>query len=202
MPVWSFSGRWFTVSFSSHDRHIGHWILTGSTPKGKPQNSLRFFQHTNLWSMDWLRSNLLLITVTVCAGCSGHRQPEGHVDAVQRNPIPVEEGQTRLCKFRNKTLTVLKAKHLFILIWLSTRCCTILFCCFLFPTFVQVVWLCTCIASTLLGLDLGLAVGLGVELISVVLRTQLYVSGHQHSVYKKLFLFAISCQFLSNLDRL
>ncbi|XP_053270640.1 chloride anion exchanger [Pleuronectes platessa] len=35
-----------------------------------------------------------------------------------------------------------------------------------------VVWLCTCIASILLGLDLGLAAGLGVELISVVLRTQ------------------------------
>ncbi|KAF6724251.1 Chloride anion exchanger [Oryzias melastigma] len=35
-----------------------------------------------------------------------------------------------------------------------------------------VVWLCTCTASILLGLDLGLAVGLGVELISVVLRVQ------------------------------
>ncbi|XP_041636765.1 chloride anion exchanger-like [Cheilinus undulatus] len=35
-----------------------------------------------------------------------------------------------------------------------------------------VVWLGTCIASILLGLDLGLAVGLGVELISVVLRAQ------------------------------
>ncbi|KAM9327707.1 LOW QUALITY PROTEIN: chloride anion exchanger-like [Pholidichthys leucotaenia] len=35
-----------------------------------------------------------------------------------------------------------------------------------------VVWVVTCIASILLGLDLGLAVGLGVELISVVLRTQ------------------------------
>ncbi|XP_076577954.1 chloride anion exchanger-like [Chaetodon auriga] len=35
-----------------------------------------------------------------------------------------------------------------------------------------VVWLVTCIASILLGLDLGLAVGLGVELISVVLRAQ------------------------------
>lgn len=37
----------------------------------------------------------------------------------------------------------------------------------------QTVWLVTCIASILLGLDLGLAVGLGVELVSVVLRTQL-----------------------------
>ena len=47
----------------------------------------------------------------------------------------------------------------------------------MFLTFVrvQVVWLCTCIASILLGLDLGLAAGLGVELISVVLRTQLLV---------------------------
>ncbi|KAL3048590.1 hypothetical protein OYC64_007192 [Pagothenia borchgrevinki] len=35
-----------------------------------------------------------------------------------------------------------------------------------------VVWLATCIASIFLGLDLGLAVGLGVELISVVLRAQ------------------------------
>ncbi|TKS91044.1 Chloride anion exchanger [Collichthys lucidus] len=35
-----------------------------------------------------------------------------------------------------------------------------------------VVWIGTCIASILLGLDLGLAVGLGVELVSVVLRTQ------------------------------
>lgn len=40
-------------------------------------------------------------------------------------------------------------------------------------TFAQVVWLGTCIASILLGLDLGLAVGLGVELVSVVVRTQL-----------------------------
>lgn len=38
---------------------------------------------------------------------------------------------------------------------------------------VQVVWLGTCIAAILLGLDLGLAVGLGVELLSVVLRAQL-----------------------------
>lgn len=35
-----------------------------------------------------------------------------------------------------------------------------------------VVWIVTCIASILLGLDLGLAVGLGVELINVVLRVQ------------------------------
>lgn len=35
-----------------------------------------------------------------------------------------------------------------------------------------VVWICTCVASILLGLDLGLAAGLGVELISVVLRAQ------------------------------
>ncbi|KAI3366982.1 hypothetical protein L3Q82_009616 [Scortum barcoo] len=34
------------------------------------------------------------------------------------------------------------------------------------------VWLATCIGAILLGLDLGLAVGLGVELISVVLRVQ------------------------------
>ncbi|XP_076006416.1 chloride anion exchanger-like [Genypterus blacodes] len=35
-----------------------------------------------------------------------------------------------------------------------------------------VVWLGTCLASILLGLDLGLAAGLGIELISVVLRAQ------------------------------
>uniref|UniRef100_A0A668RGM6 STAS domain-containing protein n=1 Tax=Oreochromis aureus TaxID=47969 RepID=A0A668RGM6_OREAU len=35
-----------------------------------------------------------------------------------------------------------------------------------------VVWLSSCIGAFLLGLDLGLAVGLGVELISVILRTQ------------------------------
>ncbi|XP_062862352.1 solute carrier family 26 member 3, tandem duplicate 2 [Trichomycterus rosablanca] len=34
------------------------------------------------------------------------------------------------------------------------------------------VWIVTCVASILLGLDLGLAVGLGVELIVVVFRTQ------------------------------
>lgn len=41
------------------------------------------------------------------------------------------------------------------------------------PFFLQVVWLGTCIASILLGLDLGLAAGLSVELLCVVLRTQL-----------------------------
>uniref|UniRef100_A0A8C5EI07 Chloride anion exchanger-like n=1 Tax=Gouania willdenowi TaxID=441366 RepID=A0A8C5EI07_GOUWI len=35
-----------------------------------------------------------------------------------------------------------------------------------------VVWLATCVAAVLLGLDLGLAAGLGVELLSVVLRVQ------------------------------
>ncbi|XP_035772443.1 chloride anion exchanger-like [Neolamprologus brichardi] len=35
-----------------------------------------------------------------------------------------------------------------------------------------VVWLASCIGALLLGLDLGLAAGLGVELISVILRTQ------------------------------
>uniref|UniRef100_A0A3Q3JGB8 STAS domain-containing protein n=1 Tax=Monopterus albus TaxID=43700 RepID=A0A3Q3JGB8_MONAL len=35
-----------------------------------------------------------------------------------------------------------------------------------------VVWIVTCAASVVLGLDLGLAVGVGVELISVILRTQ------------------------------
>ncbi|XP_048124048.1 chloride anion exchanger-like isoform X2 [Alosa alosa] len=35
-----------------------------------------------------------------------------------------------------------------------------------------VVWVVTCVASILLGLDLGLAVGLGIELLVVVFRTQ------------------------------
>uniref|UniRef100_A0A4W5QXZ0 Solute carrier family 26 member 3 n=1 Tax=Hucho hucho TaxID=62062 RepID=A0A4W5QXZ0_9TELE len=35
-----------------------------------------------------------------------------------------------------------------------------------------VVWLVTCLASILLGLDLGLAVGLGIELLTVVFRAQ------------------------------
>ncbi|XP_054480717.1 solute carrier family 26 member 3 [Anoplopoma fimbria] len=35
-----------------------------------------------------------------------------------------------------------------------------------------VVWVGTCLGATLLGLDLGLAVGLGVELLTVVFRTQ------------------------------
>ncbi|XP_070710345.1 chloride anion exchanger-like [Pempheris klunzingeri] len=35
-----------------------------------------------------------------------------------------------------------------------------------------VVWIGTCVAAILLGLDLGLAVGLGVELLSVILRAQ------------------------------
>lgn len=39
------------------------------------------------------------------------------------------------------------------------------------------VWLGTCLAATFLGLDVGLAVGLGVELISVIFRVQLSVSG-------------------------
>uniref|UniRef100_A0AAR2LVY9 SLC26A/SulP transporter domain-containing protein n=1 Tax=Pygocentrus nattereri TaxID=42514 RepID=A0AAR2LVY9_PYGNA len=37
----------------------------------------------------------------------------------------------------------------------------------------QIVWIVTCVASIFLGLDLGLAVGLGVELLVVVFRTQL-----------------------------
>lgn len=44
---------------------------------------------------------------------------------------------------------------------------------FLTIIYVQVVWVGTCAAAILLGLDLGLAAGLGVELLSVVLRAQL-----------------------------
>uniref|UniRef100_A0A3Q0T3D0 Solute carrier family 26 member 3 n=1 Tax=Amphilophus citrinellus TaxID=61819 RepID=A0A3Q0T3D0_AMPCI len=35
-----------------------------------------------------------------------------------------------------------------------------------------VVWVATCLGATLLGLDIGLAVGLGVELLTIVFRTQ------------------------------
>uniref|UniRef100_A0A8B9HI35 Chloride anion exchanger-like n=1 Tax=Astyanax mexicanus TaxID=7994 RepID=A0A8B9HI35_ASTMX len=35
-----------------------------------------------------------------------------------------------------------------------------------------VIWMVTCVASIILGLDLGLAVGIGIELIAVVFRTQ------------------------------
>lgn len=38
---------------------------------------------------------------------------------------------------------------------------------------IQIVWIVTCVASILLGLDIGLAVGLGIEMIAVVFRTQL-----------------------------
>lgn len=40
---------------------------------------------------------LFLYLTPVCPGCLGHHQPEGHADAVQRNRVLVEEGQTRLC---------------------------------------------------------------------------------------------------------
>uniref|UniRef100_A0AAQ5YLI4 STAS domain-containing protein n=1 Tax=Amphiprion ocellaris TaxID=80972 RepID=A0AAQ5YLI4_AMPOC len=48
-----------------------------------------------------------------------------------------------------------------------------------------VVWLGTCILSIFLGLDLGLAAGLGVELISVVLRTQLSLGFNPLRVLRK-----------------
>lgn len=41
------------------------------------------------------------------------------------------------------------------------------------PPSIQIVWIVTFVASILLGLDLGLAVGLGAEMIAVVYRTQL-----------------------------
>lgn len=37
----------------------------------------------------------------------------------------------------------------------------------------QVTWVVTCAAAIILSLELGLAVGLGVELLTVVFRTQL-----------------------------
>ena len=37
----------------------------------------------------------------------------------------------------------------------------------------QVVWVGTCLGAIFLGLDIGLAVGLGVELLTVIFRTQL-----------------------------
>ncbi|XP_061662446.1 chloride anion exchanger-like [Syngnathoides biaculeatus] len=52
-----------------------------------------------------------------------------------------------------------------------------------------VVWLGTCVAAILLGLDLGLAAGLGVELLSVVLRVQfprcsVLANIHSTDIYK------------------
>uniref|UniRef100_A0A668A952 Solute carrier family 26 member 3 n=1 Tax=Myripristis murdjan TaxID=586833 RepID=A0A668A952_9TELE len=44
---------------------------------------------------------------------------------------------------------------------------------FLLEPLPRVVWVGTCVGAILLGLDLGLAVGLGVELLTVVFRTQL-----------------------------
>lgn len=46
--------------------------------------------------------------------------------------------------------------------------------CLLLPS-IQIVWIVTCVGSILLGLDIGLAVGLGIEMIAVVFRTQLWV---------------------------
>lgn len=37
----------------------------------------------------------------------------------------------------------------------------------------QVVWVGTCLGAILLGLDIGLAVGLGLELLTVIFRAQL-----------------------------
>lgn len=57
------------------------------------------------------------------------------------------------------------------------------------------VWLGTCIAAILLGLDLGLAAGLGVELLSVVLRAQLSVSGHHPVTFFDSELYLLSHLF-------
>lgn len=88
----------------------------------------------------------------------------------------MEKGQTRLCKFSHTLRVVIKkdSKAIwyfgnFVLLGNKKKMTNLMF----HTTFAQVVWLGTCIASILLGLDLGLAVGLGVELVSVVVRTQL-----------------------------
>lgn len=49
----------------------------------------------------------------------------------------------------------------------------ILFQCLTSGVCLQVVWVGTCLGAILLGLDLGLVMGLGVELLTVVFRTQL-----------------------------
>lgn len=102
-------------------------------------------------------SNHNFVAATVRPGRGGHREFKGHADAGYRHPIPVEKGQTRLRELscQKRPSEFVQHQH------------------FPFSETTQAVWLGTCIASILLGLDLGLAVGLGVELISVVLRTQL-----------------------------
>lgn len=111
-------------------------------------------------------------------GRLGGGQPKGHVDAVQRNPILMEERQARLCEFKLSPIVerfivqylVTQASYLvhsfFFIIQTSPESLCVVCC-------LQLVWVVTCLAACLLGLDLGLAVGLGVELLTVVFRTQL-----------------------------
>lgn len=53
-----------------------------------------------LSSAESLKMSVLTYThlTAVGPGCLGDRQPEGHADAVQRNPLPMEKGQTRMCR--------------------------------------------------------------------------------------------------------
>ena len=64
---------------------------------------------------------------------------------------------------------------LYAVFWFFKLCSGSLSCVLVLATRPQLVWVVTCLASIFLGLDLGLAVGLGVELLTVVFRTQLYV---------------------------
>lgn len=40
----------------------------------------------------------LFFLISVCPGSLGHCEPEGDADAVQRDPVPVEEGQAGVCR--------------------------------------------------------------------------------------------------------
>lgn len=145
---------WFAVSCHCYDRYIGHRLPPRSTSKGKPHN-LKGEVNPSVGSA-WH-----LITVL-----SWRQSVLGAVVIVNLKGMLMQVRDIPYLWRRDKPDCVSKAaeKHftpefvqLDTSVWIT----------------MQVVWLGTCLASILLGLDLGLAVGLGVELISVVLRTQL-----------------------------
>lgn len=57
--------------------------------------------------------------------------------------------------------------------WIHASLLALLFQCLTPGGCLQVVWVVTCLGACLLGLDLGLVVGLGIQLLTVIFRTQL-----------------------------
>lgn len=104
---------------------------------------------------------LICDLTAVCPGCLGDHQLEGHADAIQRNPVSVEKRQNRMCRC-SVNAVVFNPIYLLAIVQCLTS-----------GVYLQVVWVGTCLGATLLGLDIGLAVGLGVELLTVVFRIQL-----------------------------